>query len=453
MKAFGKKRFLGEILILLSIAGSVAYLTSPSTSDRRSARREPKAELNLSELGAKHISAKHSLKLPEATKKKATDLTAGFDLAKDSQNRLTVYNRSKASPGFTLFPVDGSAQILLLNMRGEQVHKWNIDVSRARMLPNCNLLVVHGSKWGSRVSPWKSMRHKITEYDWDGNVVWEYRAPFTAHHDVRRLENGNTLLLHRTLVPDDLKNRYVTDPFRRNSPIRSDVILEINPNQDVVWSWNLHEHIDLNSCGRQRCEENNKTARLGKARIDWTHVNTLSIIPDNKWFNAGHTQFKPGNIMFLPRNFWTAYILDRDTNEIVWSYGGNYKGGMIRGHEVHMISEGLPGAGNVLIFDNGKDGVREESYVLEINPVSKETVWTYDVGPQFYSNASGSIQRFSNGNTLIAEDLTGRAFEVTSDKEIVWEYHLGERTGRPHRYDFDHCPKFTELEKGLPETS
>jgi hypothetical protein len=29
-----------------------------------------------------------------------------------------------------------------------------------------------------------------------------------------------------------------------------------------------------------------------------------------------------------------------------------------------------------------------------------------------------------NGNTLITEGAPGRVFEVTSDREIVWEYHV-----------------------------
>ena len=34
-----------------------------------------------------------------------------------------------------------------------------------------------------------------------------------------------------------------------------------------------------------------------------------------------------------------------------------------------------------------------------------------------------------NGNTLITESNFGRAFEVTPEKNIVWEYYSPERTG------------------------
>ena len=36
----------------------------------------------------------------------------------------------------------------------------------------------------------------VIEYDWDGRLVWEFKIEDGyAHHDVIRLENGNTMLI------------------------------------------------------------------------------------------------------------------------------------------------------------------------------------------------------------------------------------------------------------------
>ena len=102
-----------------------------------------------------------------------------------------------------------------------------------------------------------------------------------------------------------------------------------------------------------------------------------------------------------------------------------------------MIPEGLPGAGNIMIFDNGgssgygspspiaPDGLgiyaRATSRVLEIDPVSLELVWSYAGGNFFATNISGA-QRLPNGNTLITESDRGHAFEVTKDGTLVWEF-------------------------------
>jgi hypothetical protein len=101
-----------------------------------------------------------------------------------------------------------------------------------------------------------------------------------------------------------------------------------------------------------------------------------------------------------------------------------------------LIPPGLPGAGNLLVFDNqGEAGyppatlaVLPGSRILEINPVTKQIVWQYtgadSGGPPwtFYSAFISSVQRLPNGNTLIDEGMTGRFFQVTPNGEIVWEY-------------------------------
>ena len=40
----------------------------------------------------------------------------------------------------------------------------------------------------------------------------------------------------------------------------------------------------------------------------------------------------------------------------------------------------------------------------------------------FYSPRISGCQRLPTGNTLVREGIWGRIFEVTREKEIVWEY-------------------------------
>jgi hypothetical protein len=328
-------------------------------------------------------------------------------------------------------------------MNGEIVHSWNVDAERARLLPNGNLLVLHGSKWGKDVEPWKSLRNKVREYDWDGKIAWEYSASDVAHHDLQRLETGNTLFLRRTILPTEYKEK-INDVNKRSLDIRADSIIEVNRAGETVWKWHTFDHLDLNSCGRRECREIEAEKMSGKLK-DWTHVNTLTIIPENKWYDAGDKRFKPGNIIFLPRNFWTVYIIDRDTGKIVWEYGGDYKGGLSGGHEASMIPKGFEGAGNILVLDNGAKVHEGESFILEINPTTKQLEWIYDVGKKFHTSTRGSVQRLANGNTLITEDNTGRVFEVTKDKEIVWEFNTNHQSSRARRYDPNYSEKFKDL--------
>ena len=149
-----------------------------------------------------------------------------------------------------------------------------------------------------------------------------------------------------------------------------------------------------------------------------------------------------------------------------------------------MIPKGLPGEGNILLFDNGgwagygapsrtsKDGTkvdqRDHSRVLEINPVTLEVVWSFKASDirigmnatcentAFYSQLVSSAQRLPNGNTLITEGCFCRLFEITPEKEIVWEYRapFDEYTNhrmiyRAYRYPYEYVPQ-VEAPKEVP---
>ena len=87
--------------------------------------------------------------------------------------RLAVFKREQSFPGLTIYPISGTAEVLLLSHAGAVVHRWEVDADRARLLPNGNLLVVHGSKWGLTQPKWRNLRTTIREYAWSGEVVWE----------------------------------------------------------------------------------------------------------------------------------------------------------------------------------------------------------------------------------------------------------------------------------------
>ncbi len=84
----------------------------------------------------------------------------------------------------------------------------------------------------------------------------------------------------------------------------------------------------------------------------------------------------------------------------------------------------------ILLFDN--TGYNSFSRILEINPFQKSIEWEYVGKPpeSFYSKFCGTVQRLKNGNTLITETCSGRAFEVRrEDKKVVWEYVNPNRAG------------------------
>jgi outer membrane protein assembly factor BamB len=226
---------------------------------------------------------------------------------------------------------------------------------------------------------------------------------------------------------------------------------------------------------------------------DWMHMNSTSLLGPNKLFDNGDTRFHPDNIIWSGRETNILGITEKKTGEIVWQVGPDYTaspelrklGQIIGPHHVHLIPRGLPGEGNILVFDNGgwagygspnpgspnghHNALRDNSRVIEFNPLTLEIAWQYPAagGPEgpptmglsFYSPLVSSAQRLPNGNTLITEGLHGRLFEVTSEGETVWEYvnpFLNKQMKsngiyRAYRAPYHWVPQVdTPVEKALP---
>ena len=363
----------------------------------------------------------------------------------------TIYKPARCCNGYTI--LWARRVVKLIDMNGRLVHRWPLPdddiehgVDRAKLLPNGNVLLMRGGM----MTP----RGALQEYDWEGNLVWQFipqdQAPelelLGPHHDVFRKTDGNTLFICRHAVPDEYLNE-VRDPRFQNQTIYEDTIVEVNRSGEVVWQWHAYGHLDLNHY-RILASPGWFAGPFNSTVCDWMHVNTVQALPPNKWHDAGDQRFRPGNVMISARSLDTAYLIDRETHEVVWSYTGDYMGGLSGQHEPYMIERGTPGEGNILVFDNGaspwKDlGHAGRSYVLEVDPTTNDVVWLYENGEQFHSSYTSSAQRLPNGNTLICESAGRRVFEVTRDRDIVWEHVEG--SSRSYRYAYDHCPQAAAL--------
>ncbi len=331
--------------------------------------------------------------------------------------------------------------VRLIDMNGKLVHSWKVEPyfnKRSRLLPNGHLVTVGLDK-------------NIVEYDWDGNEVWRH-AGIGSVNDLRVLANGNKLLIAHEPMPAEFQAQVKDQPAtqwwgekKRGSEETqlSGNLYEVNAAGEVVWQWKAYNHLDLN--------------RYSPATPpgDWLHANSMAEIPENKWYDGGDERFKPGNIIFNARNINEMYIIDKETKQVVWQGGHDYKGGMSHSHEPEMIEKGLPGAGNILIFDNGLfTTLRQhtgQTYIVELNPVSRKVEWVYETSGyanlKFFSKSMGTQKRLPNGNTYIAEDNTGRLFQVKPDKSIVWEYMNRGGTNRPSMIAYDFTPQLRAMQK------
>jgi len=177
----------------------------------------------------------------------------------------------------------------------------------------------------------------------------------------------------------------------------SDYFREVNPQGKIVWEWHCHEHLD---------SEVDAICFLC-SRNEWTHTNACEVLAD-------------GNILTSFRRLDTVAIIDKQSGRFQWKWG--------RGELGHQHNPSPLGNGNVLIFDNSMHCARHSgspgSRVVEVNSTTNRIEWSYETRPpwDFFSGHISGAQRLANGNTLVCEGVQGRLFEVTREKEVVWEY-------------------------------
>ncbi|MDF2922117.1 MAG: hypothetical protein K0R57_1031 [Paenibacillaceae bacterium] len=387
---------------------------------------------------------------------------------------VTVYNREKAWSGYTIFQA-AEQGALLIDMNGREVHLWQ----GLRGFPN--KLLPGGFVFGStgERDPRYGFQDEVdlVQVDWEGNVVWRFNKyeyiedpghepqwMARAHHDYQRegsttgyyapgsepqVNSGNTLIL---------VHKDVARPEISSHPLLDDSIIEVDWEGNIVWEWVCSDHfaeLGFDADARRTLAEDPNTRFFGNNAGDWMHINSMSVLGPNRFYDQGDERFHPDNIIWDARESNIIAIIDKKTGAIVWKLGPDYStpetahlGWIIGQHHAHIIPRGLPGEGNLLVFDNGgwggyglpnpgsptgqKNALRDHSRVLEINPATLEIEWQYtptEAGFQapldsyrFYSPYISSAQRLPNGNTLITEGADGRIFEVTAEHELVWEY-------------------------------
>jgi hypothetical protein len=349
----------------------------------------------------------------------------------------TRYDPKKAFNSFVLFTSDTAARVI--DMNGNLVHEWKNAADLTTLIDpalaggkrgHVLVTLTMAAEPGTDLTPGATGQaaQTIGELDWNGNVVWTFgeKAPnklARQHHDWARLPNGNTLVLSTLVHP--------IVGFKLPQ-LRDDVIYEVNHAGEIVWTWIAGDH--LNELGFTADE---LTLVRNTPDPDYLHLNSMKPLGPNHWFAQGDQRFQPDNIIISSRNASIIAIVDRTTGTIVWTLGPSHSSEPPANrrvprpvdrtsgqHDPHIIPEGLPGAGNLLVFDNeGPSGyptlplsVTGGSRVLEIDPVKKEIVWQYSgedsggPGWSFRSTHISNARRLPNGNTFIDEGRRGGCF-------------------------------------------
>jgi hypothetical protein len=289
------------------------------------------------------------------------------------------------------------------------------------------------------------------------------------HHDIKRLPNGNIIMLvvEKKTLAEIIAAGFDTSKFQepdfsQKQILLPDCVIEIQPASPsggtVVWEWHVWDHlIQSFDVAKSNYGVPSANPELIDAAGDhknlplfWNHMNSID-------YNPSFDQ-----IALSVRGNSEVWIIDHNTSSLeakghtggVRGKGGDllyrwgnpitYGAGTMNDekyyqqHDVEWVKAGCPGAGNLTCFNNGVG--RSYSTIDEItSPVDsngnysivsgsafgpKNLAWTYQANPpaSLYAQDISGAHRLPNGNTLIDQGTLGRFMEVTSAGELVWEY-------------------------------
>lgn len=285
-----------------------------------------------------------------------------------NEYKISILDESQVFPGKTLF-VDTSKKnmqsIVEVDIHGKILWKNTPSIpSKAFLLDatyiNEDQILFTAKGYG------------IVEIDRAGKILWKH-LDAEASHDADRLPNGNTIY-NRGWVSKG-----------------QDVVREISPNGDVVWSWNGLQDFDKPPFASVNDE-------------GWMHVNSV-------------TRLANGNTVISIRNFNSIVEVNQIGKVIrTWTFQAEKKktietDGRISGERNHE-PEILP-SGNILV------ALRKPFRYVEFNPDTEEIVWQWRPSVGVNKTFNRDANRLPNGNTLVT--TANQIIEVNNIGVIVWQ--------------------------------
>lgn len=331
-----------------------------------------------------------------------------------SQNGVLVYDSHKACNGVNFVVSGHGPELTLMDMEGKPIHVWRCNFEDPKW-PESEVPAsfMHSSFWrraylypnGDVLAILDSI--VLVKMDKDGNLIWAKSGGY--HHNIDVMEDGTIYVLYA-------EKQHHPESGYGDEPL-VDYIMALDADGQELWRVSLIKALE-NSFYAPVLHSLNFTH-------DVLHTNSIKVLDGElvKRIPA----FKKGNVLVCMHQASLIAVIDPELKSVVWAQGGQW----LYPHEPVV----LPG-GTMMIFDNlGPQWNymnRLASRIIEFDPVTREVVWEYTGTRErpFQSYFCGSVAPLPNGNVLISETSGGRAFEVTRDKEIVWEFFNTHRSGK-----------------------
>jgi outer membrane protein assembly factor BamB len=313
---------------------------------------------------------------------------------------------ARAVPGFNLYTSAPLARAELLALDGTPVHTWADPDPRAKgwdhvvLGPDGDLYAINGNG-------------VLERWSRDSRRLW--RREIDAHHDLAFDLDGDPVVLVRRRTE-----------FRRNGrtlPVVDDCLVTLDPRNGaerrrLCLAPHLAERIDAGRADAIARELDAKPdpQDWNPKVLDAFHTNSIVFL-DRDVPGLG----RRGDALLSVRQMNALVVIDPADGELRWWWG---PGDLQHQHHATLLDDD-----RVLVFDNGRR--RRWSRVLEVDPATGAITWRYGEaeGQRFFSAKRGASQRLPGGNVLVTDSESGRAFEVTREGDVVFEF------ANPHVYE------------------
>ena len=173
----------------------------------------------------------------------------------------------------------------------------------------------------------------------------------------------------------------------------------------------------------------NPTDWVGDISDDLVHANSLVIDRD-------------GNYVASFQRVDQIAKIDSRTGAMLWRFGGKRNQFTLIGDDLGgfqgQLSARVLANGNILLFDNRNrsGGGRAVEYELNVAARTARLVWEYRPSPDIPSDIMGSVQRLTNGNTVVGFGPAGQVAEVDAARRPVWNGQLQTDASESGRVQF-----------------
>jgi|WetSurMetagenome_2_1015567.scaffolds.fasta_scaffold06481_4 hypothetical protein len=338
-------------------------------------------------------------------KVKSSPFNKDFLVQPDTMPAFTIYNSGTTANGY----------IFISNF------PWNYFHSITMILNN------NGTPFYARTQPYQAYDFKkqndnlITFYE-EGrhyfiglNTSYDIVDSFycgnglsTDLHELRVMSDGSAWLLSYDAETVDMS--LLVAGGKANAVVTGLIVQKINHDKTVTFQWRSWDYFSVTDATHED---------LTAYNIDYVHGNAIEIEND-------------GNILISSRHLDEITKINSSTGDIIWRLGGKnnqftFLNDSIKFSHQHCVRK-LDNE-NIILFDNGNyhspSFSRAVEYKVDEDNMIVNLVWQYRHTPEIYAAAMGSVQRLSNGNTLIGWGSASTTLtEVTPDGNIVYELSL-----------------------------